>query len=323
MNIDEFLYGVPEEQNTEEEDESVPTSFLIYPLKANFDTQQNKLVGALVAVFSWETFFTLEDHHDTPTIQAVIDDGCGEAFTMNLTGRVATFVGNGNIHDRTFDRLVESFRFAPFLRTDHSNATKDHEHECQFVVSLYPTQEFYEVFQTKSPVHIPLVIVGIIFFGLLVFCLYDLAVHSRQRRILAIAAQSERILSVLYPKQIRDRLFGGASGLIGGATSRMFGANQHHNKEDHDDDEDHSGSGQNTAETLDNTEDGKAKRNGRERNKKTKSKNVNKMAPKHQLKSFMNEDSARRGKMKNHSQESLVLATKPIADLFPNTTVST
>jgi hypothetical protein len=62
--------------------------------------------------------------------------------------------------------------------------------------------EFYDEFNTNKPAVIATVMVLVFFVTSIIFCLYDCAVHTRRRRILAIAAESERILSILYPIEV-------------------------------------------------------------------------------------------------------------------------
>jgi hypothetical protein len=134
---------------------------------------------------------------------------------------------------------------------------------------------------------------------------FSTAVHTRQRRILAIAAQSERILSVLYPKQIRDRLFGFGE-MIGAGVGLGGGG----------------GTATPSATTTDNTESNSnksPKRKHARRNKKS-SDGPNSHQPTNQrLKTFINEDGASGHTESTGSGDAL--ESKPIADLFPHTTV--
>jgi hypothetical protein len=190
---------------------------------------------------------------------------------------------------------------APFLTTDHRDAGRD----CQYALNLYPTIEFQEPYETNQAAIVTGIVVSIFLAGVIIFCAYDLAVHSRQRRILAIAAQSERILSVLYPKQIRDRLFGftemigvGVGG--GGATPTAS-------------------TGPDTSPNNEQKHKRKHHHHHRHKNKMFDATSKSHQPTKQRLKSFINEDGA-----SGHTESTGggdVLESKPIADLFPHTTV--
>jgi hypothetical protein len=154
-------------------------------------------------------------------------------------------------------------------------------------VHLFPSHAFYEDFNTDKPAVVTVIIVVIFFCISILFCLYDCAVHKRQRQVLAIAARSEKILSILYPKTIRDRLFG-----------------------NHDDDAHEEAP---AAET---------KRSTTKRNKKLAKKHQQQGA-KSQLKTYLKEDDASTDKKKGAGATVGVdmYESKPIADLFPSTTV--
>jgi class 3 adenylate cyclase len=254
-----------------------PTSVLAYPISSDFEG--NHMVGTLIADFTWESFFSVSQRNDDiPHVVVVVDDNCTQVFTFHVHGANVTFAGYGDVHDHQYDQYEEAYRFAPFLKTDHSGGP-----QCEYTVHVYPSTEFYDEFNTNKPAVIATVVFPVFFVTSIIFCLYDCAVHTRQRRILAIAAQSERILSILYPKSIRDRLFG---------TSPEYTEKE-------------------TVSSGDQKEKDKKQR--------TKSQHDQHKSVKHKLKSFMNEGTEG-GKTDNESTGD-PFDSRPIADLFPHTTV--
>ncbi len=186
-----------------------PTSLLVYPITNNF-ASNGELVAALIGSFSWRSFFTVSLHnHDFLAVDVIVDDKCGQIFTLRVEHDGTTFQGYGDLHEQQFDQYRKVYEFAPFMKTDHMKDST----ECVWTIRTYPTTAFYNDFNNDRPAKITTVVVCIFLGMSIIFCLYDCAVHTRQRRILAIAAQSERILSILYPKQIRDRLFGNSHGV--------------------------------------------------------------------------------------------------------------
>lgn len=179
-----------------------PTSLLVYPVTGNFETN-SQMVATLVGSFRWTSFFSMPLHKDDHPAIVVVDDSCGVDFTLRVAEETQ-FVGYGDHHDSELDEYVQVYDFAPFLETEHNSQGTD----CAWTIHIYPGTAFAQEHLDQKPQNMTIVVVFVFFSMSIIFCLYDCAVHSRQRRILKIAAQSERILSILYPKQIRDRLFG-------------------------------------------------------------------------------------------------------------------
>lgn len=181
-----------------------PCSLLVYPIAANFSSN-GEMVATLIGSFTWRSFFTFSLHeHEFLAVDVVVDDKCGQSFTFHVNHDGTTFRGYGDEHEQEYDSYEKEYEFAPFLKSDHMEG----DSECVWTIRMYPTTAFHNHFDDDRAAKITAIVVCIFLGMSIIFCLYDCAVHTRQRRILAIAAQSERILSILYPKQIRDRLFG-------------------------------------------------------------------------------------------------------------------
>ncbi|CAJ1960718.1 unnamed protein product [Cylindrotheca closterium] len=128
---------------------------------------------------------------------------CANEFTFRVTGSVNEFVGFGSLHDPTYEEHERSFAFSPALRTYHVGGKG-----CSYQVRVFPTKSFCDTYHTSYPASMAGVITGVFILVGIILYMYDAAVHMRQSKILAVASRSEKILSVLYPKTIRDRLFG-------------------------------------------------------------------------------------------------------------------
>jgi hypothetical protein len=180
---------------------SGPFSLLVQPVYKN--ASSDEVVAILNSDVNWVSLFSLGSDESLPAVDIVVDDHCGNKFTLRLTGPKSTFLQFDDLHDPVFDADEIDFPFAQLLQSHHVAGN-----DCAYQVRVFPTQEFFDAFHTSSPSSTAAVIGTVFAFLCIIFCLYDAAVHMRQKRILAVASQSEKILSVLYPKSIRDRLFG-------------------------------------------------------------------------------------------------------------------
>ncbi|CAJ1960722.1 unnamed protein product [Cylindrotheca closterium] len=178
-----------------------PVSIFIAPVFK--DATKQELVATLTSGLNWTPLFALPSDEHMPPVDVVIDDGCANEFTFRVTGSLSEFVGFGSLHDPTYEEHERSFAFSPSLRTYHVGGKG-----CSYQVRVFPTKSFCDTYHTSYPASMAGVITGVFILVGIILYMYDAAVHMRQSKILAVASRSEKILSVLYPKTIRDRLFG-------------------------------------------------------------------------------------------------------------------
>ena len=167
------------------------------------DSSNTEVVAILNSDVSWLPIFAHASDEDIPAVDVVIDEGCQRKITIRVTAHSTDFLGFGDFHNTGYDVHEVSFPFASNVPTHHIAGA-----DCSYTIRIYPTQEFWDAYHTSSPASTAGIVAATFVFIGIIFCLYDAAVHMRQKRILKVASQSEKILSVLYPKTIRDRLFG-------------------------------------------------------------------------------------------------------------------
>ncbi|CAJ1964614.1 unnamed protein product [Cylindrotheca closterium] len=180
--------------------EETPNSLLLYPVFK--DSTEDEIVAILNADFDWVTAFALSTDEEMPAVDVVVDDMCGQTFTIQVKGNDAHFVGFGDHRDPNYGHFCHKFEFAPSLDMHHTGGD-----ECSYMIHIHATKEFSEKYHTSLPKMAAILIAAIFLFMILILYLYDAAVNARQKRILKVASKSEKLLSVLYPKTIRDRLF--------------------------------------------------------------------------------------------------------------------
>eukprot|EP00526_Cylindrotheca_closterium_P003634 CAMPEP_0113617770 /NCGR_PEP_ID=MMETSP0017_2-20120614/8966_1 /TAXON_ID=2856 /ORGANISM="Cylindrotheca closterium" /LENGTH=1245 /DNA_ID=CAMNT_0000527205 /DNA_START=214 /DNA_END=3951 /DNA_ORIENTATION=- /assembly_acc=CAM_ASM_000147 len=186
--------------------DDLPISLFLYPVYQ--DVTREKVVAILTSSIDWSPLFALASDEATPPVDVVIQENCDRMLTFQVTGPNVEFKGYEDLHDTAYDQYQISFYLAPDIHLQHIQSEGTHHAHCERGISVYPTRGFWEQYHTSAPASTTGIIVGAFFFMCIIFYLYDAAVHMRQKRILRVASQSEKILSVLYPKTIRDRLFG-------------------------------------------------------------------------------------------------------------------
>jgi len=196
-----------------------PHLFLIYPVFDSFNNNKKKVVGTISIHLKWSTFFNNLFEKGTVRFVTVVENSCGQAFTFDIDGPEATFIGSGDFHDPTFrsdelnwtigfDKSKSNVSFwnsmtghdEPF---DLHNGTLQH---CSYVVHVYPTQLFSNYYITKTPAIATTIVACIFFFVITVFLCYDFLVERRQSVVLQSATKSISLINSLFPRMVRDRV---------------------------------------------------------------------------------------------------------------------
>jgi class 3 adenylate cyclase len=135
-------------------------------------------------------------------INAVLRNTCNQSFTYLLNGPDAYFIGEGGLHDMTYDELGMSF---DLWESNHPDYLTVGNH-CLFSLTVYPTLEFQQSHQSTTPKIYATVIAGTFLVMIAAFVIYDLIVQRRNQKLVHNAARSNAIVSSLFPKNVRDRV---------------------------------------------------------------------------------------------------------------------
>jgi hypothetical protein len=137
--------------------ETWPTTSMFAPIFDDFDGA-GKLSGILVSVVPWHNFFRNILPEGTKEMFLIIRSTCGPSFTYRVQGPHVAYVGTGDLHDTDFDDLEV---FGSFDGDDEASAFA--VGDCVFYLSVYPTKEYSDSFQTNSPIYFTLAVVFIFF----------------------------------------------------------------------------------------------------------------------------------------------------------------
>jgi CHASE domain len=187
------------------QDDKHPHSILINPIYSSLKKDhhdQDDMVGLLVAVVSWEMYFSNILHDSNDGVVVVLDNACDEHFTYRIDGPEAIFLGRGDLHDPQYNALESRTPFAPFLKLNHSSS----DEHCEYDLRMYPSTTLENRYITMKPIWYAFAINVIFIFTALTFLLFDYTVALRQRKVTAKAKRTHAIVSSLFPANVRDQL---------------------------------------------------------------------------------------------------------------------
>ena len=240
-------------------DDNKPRSIALQPIFMDFD-ETSAVVGHYLAVIEWERYFSDVLHHGAHGVVVVLKNTCGQVYTFVIEGDESTFLGDGDLHDSTYNKYRRSAQLF-----DPSENIRDQENEhCFYSMDVYPSNTLKAEYTSADPWIYTAIVIAIMIGTALAFYLYEVLVQKRNQEVLDKVARTNAIVSSLFPATVRDRLLNG-----------------------------------------DEVNEADTKRVGKEKNA---------LYGKQGLKSFLDE----------HKDADLdnIGETKPIADLFPHTTVS-
>jgi Adenylate and Guanylate cyclase catalytic domain len=187
-----------------------PESLLVQPIfrhPTSDAANTSDIVGSIVAVLPWDTYFTNLLHDGANGIIVTMSDTCGDDFSYRLDGPHATYLGSGDYHDDKYAHMEHIVPFGPpdseYVYEDNDDA----EAHCLYSLHVYPSSELEESYTTNRPIIFTVVVVLIFLFTSFVFVCYDYMVQRRQEKVQSAAVKSNAIVSSLFPADVRDRLF--------------------------------------------------------------------------------------------------------------------
>ncbi|CAB9496580.1 Receptor-type guanylate cyclase gcy [Seminavis robusta] len=202
-----------------------PMANVYMPVFDSFNTTTRKAVAMMTAIVHWRSYFRNILPDNVNGIDVVLDNSCDGFFTYQIHGDEAFVVGVGDHHNPKFDEWRrDGFIDGSILHDGTASGLKLHKDGCQYSIHLYPSQAFYDKYNTDTPLAITCSIAAVFLFTIAMFLLYDRIVERRQQVVLAKATQSTAIVSSLFPKSVRDRLIeADPATSVGNKTTRLKG----------------------------------------------------------------------------------------------------
>ena len=188
--------------------EGDPFSTIYVPVFDTFDDNKS-VVGFIFSAIQWSDYFTNVLPPNSQPLTLVFENSCDGSFTYQVKGDTVTYIGGGDLHDSGYSHLARSATFNGTSQVEASAgvAYRFNQNECVYSVKVYPTSEMYKFYYTSTPALITVAIVLIFLFTAVMFFVYDRLVERRQSIVMRTALKSSQIVSSLFPRQIRDRLF--------------------------------------------------------------------------------------------------------------------
>jgi class 3 adenylate cyclase len=179
-----------------------PISTIYYPVFDGLD-ENKKLVSLLSTLVDWQTYLAGVNAFG---IICVLENACGQQFTYRfLSQGKVEYVGEGDLHDRDFTSMVQTLSFGDLFQS--VVLAPDLGDYCQYTLQVYPSKELKSDYATTTPEIFLGVVVGTFVLFLFLFIAFNCVVEARHKKVLRLARDSNAIVASLFPSNVRERLF--------------------------------------------------------------------------------------------------------------------
>ena len=163
------------------------------------------IVGYFIAVFLWKDFFERILHPEASPVTVVLSNTCDEVFTHTVQGFNVELVGEIDAHDTAFDGMKKNATFADFSNSKKMLEEGLGEH-CVYTIDVYPTSDMENHYVTSRPIWYTFGVIMAFVCTSCAFLLYDYLVRRREEYVTQSAEKHERLVSSLFPKNVRSQV---------------------------------------------------------------------------------------------------------------------
>jgi hypothetical protein len=192
---------------SESDNQDAPFNTLHFPVFDGF-ANTGSVVGFLTLVSSWSTYFVDVLPDDMVGIYVVVENGCEQSHTFQLSGRYVKYMGEGDLHDKKLNDLEYSSTATVERRGVQLNTDF-----CPYTLRVYPSNATRDKIVTKRAGLYASFVVIVFSFILLVFLAYDCIVERRQIMVSKMAVENRVIVASLFPEAVHARLFNHGKGV--------------------------------------------------------------------------------------------------------------
>lgn len=192
---------------------SDPLTQVAYPVFDGYNPMTKNVTGMVITTIFWRLLFANVLPESVQGVMCVLTNSLGDQATYRIDGRLATFLGPGDLHDTQYDDMVQSRDVADYIaeRADprlNSYTTVELDvGYTSYQIFIYPSQDFEDTYITNEPIVYAVIVAIIFIFTSAVFLLYDYFVESRQRKVMDKAVKSTAVVTSLFPEAVHERLF--------------------------------------------------------------------------------------------------------------------
>ena len=299
-------------------------------------------LALISALLGWSTLLQDLSSSDEGGYIAVIVNAFSGAVTFEINEKTSSFVGRGDLHEEKFNKYEASFPFDSLFESGGQRIDINDSY-CPYTLNIYPSQTLRDSYESDRALLYTLA-VGLLFAVTLIFFLvFNKVVEYRQRQVMQHALEARAVVASLFPAGVREQLLEEQRDLNREkgkkekekktvvdklpASIQSSGPSSDSDDSEGDDDDDDRDEFDNDMDEIKppsfGRRPGRSLVRGPSMRQMTKSRSVRRFGTQNQssarIKSFL--DESNRAAMEKQESAIDIEVDKPIADLYPNTTI--
>lgn len=189
----------------------------ITPIFESTKTTETTAVGYLVAPFFWTSVLNHAFASGTQGVEAILKSSCDNvASTYVVNDHQAIFKGNGDLHTKYYNHLVESSALSMILQESgydlHPTDMKFLDSHCPFTVDLCPSPVYMNQHTPNHAIKTTVFVVVVLDFIFLLTLIYGGFFQRTFETKSAQAIHTQNLVNALFPKEVQERMFKTAGG---------------------------------------------------------------------------------------------------------------
>ncbi|CAB9515791.1 Receptor-type guanylate cyclase gcy [Seminavis robusta] len=179
-----------------------PHGYVLHPVHQDPLDQSSSIVGMISAGFAFDASLRNLIPDGVQGITCVVTSNMAANFSYVVDGQNAFFLGMEDHHESKYDEYAVQMDLA--LHTNPKFTTTPGH--AQYQMHIYPSDRFRATYDSNTPEIFAAAIAVTFVIVAIVFLVYDLFVFKRNENLVAKAAQSNAIVTSLFPEHMRERL---------------------------------------------------------------------------------------------------------------------
>jgi Adenylate and Guanylate cyclase catalytic domain len=184
---------------------ALPHCVVVQPVWELPNDASSRTAAFIVASIAWDHYLINLLPKGVRGITVVLKNDCNQSHTYSLEGNTPYYVGEGDLHDPRYDKTE---KVVPFYDLRAPEITTKLPGHCLYSFHVYATAELGAGHKKNIPTILTAVVAGAFFITAAAYFFYDWwCVRRRHEKVVGTAAQSDAIVSSLFPSTVRDRLY--------------------------------------------------------------------------------------------------------------------
>ncbi|CAB9507180.1 Receptor-type guanylate cyclase gcy [Seminavis robusta] len=176
-----------------------PHSAVMVPVFERLHDPESRIVGTFAVVITWDRYLVNLLPEGVDGIICVLRNSCGKAWTYELHGNSAYYIGEGDFHDPAYS---DTEAVIPF---DDPNSDPVNG-ECHYSYHVYSSDPFHGNCMSSLPWTMALVMAATFSVMIISFVIYDWFNAKRNKKVVGHATNTNAIVASLFPHDVKNRL---------------------------------------------------------------------------------------------------------------------